>query len=207
MTSNNILDNLKRLKAIADTGLLYSKNEYDTERYSELYDISLKLLNEFSGNSIEELKLSFPPATDYPTAKVDVRGFMLSPDNKILLVREAIDGKWSLPGGWADIGQSPTETIIKEFLEETGLDIVPASLLAVFDKRLHAHPPEPFYVYKMVFQCLPSSFELRKGFDILDVGYFSVDELPQLSEVRILASQLKLLYNKVTTGDPLTYFD
>jgi len=207
MLNTEFLNEIKRLKSIADTGLLYCKNEYDKERYMELQEISFKLLNKFSGLSMRDLKFILPQAKDYPTAKVDIRGLAISPDNKILLVKESIDGKWSLPGGWGDIGYSPKETIIKEFKEETGLDVVAERLLAVFDKKKHPHPPQPFYVYKMVFHCKINSAELIKGFDVLDVQYFEIENLPELSEDRILKSQVEILFNKVISGNKDVYAD
>ncbi|CAA9528554.1 MAG: hypothetical protein AVDCRST_MAG96-3397 [uncultured Segetibacter sp.] len=207
MTNIELLEEVKRLKTIADIGLLYSKNNYDKERYTELQEISFKLLSHTTGNDIEALKFSFPAAADYPTAKVDIRGLVLSPEKKVLLVKESIDGKWSLPGGWADIGCSPKETVVKEFKEETGLEVTAKALLAVFDKRFHDHPPQPFYVYKMVFYCEPTSFELTKGFDVLDVQYFAIHNLPELSEDRILKTQIELVYQKVLSSDFQAYFD
>lgn len=203
----NLLEEAKRLKALADTGLLYASNEYDRERYHELQAISLRLLSAVSGHAVADLQQVFPLAVDYPTAKVDIRGLVLSPDKKILLAKESADGRWSLPGGWADVGFTPTEVIIKEMKEETGLDVKVQRLLAVFDKRRHPHPPQPFYVYKLVFWCEMVSGEISKGFDVLDVDYFAVDALPELSEDRILASQIEMLYQKVVTGDPTSYFD
>lgn len=207
MLNTEFLNEIKRLKSLADTGLLYSKNEYDKERYKELQDISFNLLHKFSGLDIQDLKFLLPQATDYPTAKVDIRGLAISSDNKILLARESADGKWSLPGGWGDIGYSPKETIIKEFKEETGLDVIAERLLAVFDKKMHAHPPQPFYVYKMVFYCKIISAEITKGFDVLDVQYFDIENLPELSEDRILKKQVRFLYNKVISGDKDVYVD
>lgn len=207
MDAHDQLNLLKRIKAIADTGLLYSTNEYDKERYTELQDISFQLLQEISGQPIELLKEIFPTAKDYPTVKVDVRAFVLSPDQKILLVKETTDGNWSLPGGWADIGFSAKEIAMKECKEETGLDVIPVRLLAVFDKKFHAHPPEPFYVYKIVILCEAVSFESNSGFDISDVQYFSIHELPDLSEFRILKSQLELLYRIALTPGNEVYFD
>jgi hypothetical protein len=93
MTNNQLLNEIKKLKAIADVGLLYSNNEYDKERYSSLQNISFKLLNIVSGKSIESFKESFPSVKDYPTPKVDIRGLLLSPDKKILLIKESADGK------------------------------------------------------------------------------------------------------------------
>ncbi|MCW3080422.1 NUDIX hydrolase [Segetibacter sp.] len=207
MKDIGILNEIKRLKSLADVGLLYCKNEYDKERYLELQQISLNLFAEVSGTSREDLTCIFPPAKDYPTAKVDIRGVMISADKKILLVQESVDGKWSLPGGWADIGFSPKETIIKECKEETGLDVIPDRLLAVFDKKMHPHPPQPFYVYKMVFYCRELTTEITKGFDVLDVDYFAFDNLPTLSEDRILSSQIKLLVTKVLEDDYEVYVD
>lgn len=207
MLNTAFLNEIKRLKAIADTGLLYCKNEYDKERYLELQEITFRLLNEFSGSSQEDLKFMFAPAKDYPTAKVDIRGLAISDNNEMLLVKESIDGKWSLPGGWGDIGYSPKETIIKEFKEETGLDVTPERLLAVFDKKMHTHPPQPFYVYKMVFNCKVISAKITKGFDVLDVQYFNIENLPDLSEDRILKSQLELLFEKAITGNKDVYVD
>jgi hypothetical protein len=96
MTSIELLDEIKRLKAIADVGLLYAKNEYDKERYTELQDISFGLLSKVSGHSVEMMKECYPLVSDYPTAKVDIRGFTLSAEKKVLLVKESVDGKWSL---------------------------------------------------------------------------------------------------------------
>lgn len=207
MNAHEHLNLLKRIKAIADTGLLYSTNEYDKERYTELQEISFQFLQQISGHSIETLKETFPTAIDYPTVKVDVRAFVLSPDQKILLVKETTDGNWSLPGGWADIGFSAKEIAVKECKEETGLDVIPVRLLAVFDKKFHAHPPEPFYVYKIVILCEAVSFESSNGFDIADVQYFSIHELPDLSEFRILKSQIELLYRTALTYGNEVYFD
>lgn len=207
MLNTEFLNEIKRLKSLADTGLLYCKNEYDVERYSELRDMSLRLLNEFSETNLEDLKFMFPPAIDYPTAKVDIRGVLFSHDKKLLLAKESADNKWSLPGGWADIGYSPKETVVKEFKEETGLVVIPDRLLAVFDKKMHPHPPQPFYVYKMVFYCKAITTEIKKGFDVLDVQYFDLNNLPELSEDRILKSQIQLLANKVFQNDYAVYVD
>jgi ADP-ribose pyrophosphatase YjhB (NUDIX family) len=207
MTNAATLNAIKRIKAIAEIGLLYSKNEYDKERYQEVQDISLELLQQVTSIPLEDLKLMLPTAQDYPTAKVDIRGVVVSSDHKILLVREIADGRWSLPGGWGDIGHSPKETIIKEFKEETGLSVEPERLLAVFDKRMHPHPPQPFYVYKMVFYCKVVAGDLARGFDVLDVQFFKLDELPPLSEDRILETQIRLAAKKIFENDLEVYVD
>jgi Hydrolase of X-linked nucleoside diphosphate N terminal len=97
--NNEILDEIKRLKSIADIGLLYCNNEYDKERYLELQEITLEMLSKVSGHSVDTLKETFPIAKDYPTAKVDIRGLILSGDKRILLIKESEDGKWVQPIG------------------------------------------------------------------------------------------------------------
>lgn len=205
--NTTLINHINRLKAIADTGLLYANNEYDIERYKELESMSMELLTQVSGMETQQLQSLFSPVKDYPTAKVDIRALIISADNKILLVQEQIDQKWSLPGGWADIGFSPKETVIKECKEETGLDVEVKRLLAVFDKRMHNHPPQNTYVYKMVFYCTAQSNDLNTGFDVLDAQYFNIHELPPLSEDRIIKSQIELVYNKVVNEDVAVYFD
>jgi ADP-ribose pyrophosphatase YjhB (NUDIX family) len=207
MGNTKILHDIQRLKSLADIGLLYSKDEYDKERYLELQQIGWSLMSQLSEASLEDVKAMLPPARDYPTAKVDIRGLMISEDKKVLLVKESMDGKWSLPGGWADIGYSPKETIVKEFKEETGLDVIPERLLAVFDKKMHPHPPQAFYVYKMVFYCKATTTAISKGFDVLDVQYFAIDDLPELSQDRILEGQIRLLATKVFEDDHEVYVD
>jgi ADP-ribose pyrophosphatase YjhB (NUDIX family) len=201
------LEEIKRIKALAETGLLYAQNDYDKERYQELHEISFRLLAAVSGRKVADLKLHLPLSKDYPTAKVDIRGLVLAPGDKVLLVKESADGKWSLPGGWADVGFTPSEVIAREIREETGLEVSVRQLLAVFDKRKHPHPPQPFYVYKMVFLCEATSVEIQKGFDVLDVQYFPIDTLPELSEDRILTSQIRLLYQRLRNGEKDCYFD
>lgn len=206
---NSALLNLaKRIKSIADTGLLYNTNDYDRERYAELLEISHEMSGLLIDQPVEVIRNFYAPNKDYPTPKVDVRGLLLNDAGEILLAKEMADGKWTLPGGWADIGLSPGEVVVKEFREETGLAVKATRLLAVFDKKCHPHPAQAFYVYKFALLCeLTGEFRLQKGFDILDVGFFPLDGLPELSEDRILRSQIDLLYLKAQENDPVAYFD
>ena len=203
----NLLEEIKRINAIADVGLLYASNGYEKERYTELREVAVRMLREVSSQPIEELRLLFPSPSDYPTAKVDIRALVIDAEKRILMVQESADGKWSLPGGWAEIGYSPAETAQKEVKEETGLHVIAKNLLAVFDKRKHAHPPQPHYVYKLVFECDLVSGQIEKGFDVLDVRFFSLDALPELSLDRILKSQVELVFRKAIDGDRSAYFD
>lgn len=201
------LNLIKRIKSLADAGLVYSENKYDEERYTELREISLELLSDISSQEIESLRSFIKPEKDYPTPKVDIRAFALNELKQILLVKESYDGKWALPGGWGDIGYTPSEVAIKEIKEETGLTASPERILAIYDKRNHPHPPQPFYVYKIVFLCKLENYKTAKGFDIEDVAFFEIDNLPELSEDRILKSQIQQLYSKVINGEKSVYYD
>lgn len=185
----------KRIKSIADIGLLYSKDAYDRERYTELHEIALELMAQLIDKPVEVVRSFYSDVTDYPTPKVDIRGFAVNDKNEILLVREGVDKRWTLPGGWADIGLTPSEVAVKEFKEETGLAVKPERLLAVFDKKMHPHPEQPFYVYKMVILCsITGELSFEAGHDMLESAFFPSDQLPELSEDRILASQIQLVH-------------
>jgi len=194
MSSIAILNYAKRLKTIAHLGLTYSSNEYDLERYQELEQISLEMMAMVTGQPLEILSTYFQSKKEYITPKVDIRVVIFNEQQEILLVKEKADGKWSLPGGWADIGLSPTEVAVKEALEETGFTVKPKKLLAILDKRCHPHPPQLDYVYKVFIQCEISSGVYNAAFDILDIGFFAQNSIPELSTDRVLPSQIDLMF-------------
>ncbi len=201
------LNYLKRLKALADTGMVYSKEPYDLERYEEIKKISLQLMSEVTEMPLETITSFYGPQKDYPTPKVDIRGIVLNDQGEVLMVKEQVDGNWSIPGGWADIGYTPSEVIQKEIKEETGLDVTVEKLLAVYDKKCHDHPPQAHYVYKIVFFCKLTGGEINKSFDILDVDYFPVDKLPPISKDRILDEQIRELVALIQSGSNEVLFD
>ncbi|WJH33688.1 NUDIX hydrolase N-terminal domain-containing protein [Paenibacillus sp. CC-CFT747] len=129
----------KQIQAISQIGLTYSKDPYDLERYEALRELSVDILAYHTTASREQIRLTFASDTGYATPKVDVRAVIFEKD-RLLLVREKIDGAWALPGGWADIGYSPSEVAVKEVKEESGYDVKPSRLLAVLDKKFHLHP-------------------------------------------------------------------
>lgn len=189
----------QKIQSIANIGLLYCKDEYGKERYKELKEIALASTAKLANKSVEAVTNYYDKVVDYPTPKIDVRAFIVNEAKELLLVQERADGKWTLPGGWADVGDTASESVLKEVREETGLTATVSRLLAVFDKKKHPHPPQPFYVYKMVFLCeVTGGWNFVKAFDVLNTGFFSIDALPELSEDRILASQLKTLYRHYT---------
>lgn len=184
-----------RIRALAQNGLVYAENEYDTERYTELLELSDKITGLVFGYSVAEIKDCFSLEKDYVTPKVDIRAVVFNERHEILLVKERADGCWSLPGGWADVGYSPKEMAVKEVKEETGLEVVPLKLLAVQDKKCHNHPPALHYAYKIFILCEIIGGQLCPAFDIPDNGFFPQNNLPPLSLERVLKSQIDLMFD------------
>ena len=184
---------LQQLKALAEIGITHADSGYDLERYQEIRQISLELLGDWVNQPVEKLKDFFLEPEDYPTPKVDVRAYIENEKGDLLLAQESVDGKWTIPGGWADIGETPLECVVKEVKEETGLEAEVIRLLAIYDKRCHPHPPRPHYVYKLIFLCKTTGGVLNPGFDMKGAQFFGWDQLPELSEDRILRSQLEQL--------------
>jgi len=192
--ANELITLAKRIRALNETALVYSHNNYEIDRSRELIAISDRIAALASGLTEEDIAACYIPAKDYVTPKVDVRAVVFNAQGEILLVREQADGKWSLPGGWADVGFTPTEIAVKEAKEETGYDVRVVRLLAVFDKRCHPHPASPYYIYKFCFLCeIVGDEAAALTFDILDCGFYPIDRLPPLSIDRILPEQILLL--------------
>jgi len=177
----------KRLQALASTGLHYCGDEFDRERYREVAGIAnemLALLGNVPVGRIEGLVPDF--AKGYATPKVDVRGAVFE-DDKVLLVREASDGLWTLPGGFAEIGTSPAENVEKEIREEACLDVTATRVYGIRHKARHPYPPDSRDVYKLFFLCeTRDNREPRAGAETTAVGFFALDNLPPLSTARVL---------------------
>ena len=183
----------QRIRALSQTGLAYSHNAYEIERCRELIDISNRITSIVSGVGEDAINTCYTPVKEYITPKVDIRAVIFNENDEVLLVREKADGRWSMPGGWSDVGYTPTEVAVKEAKEETGLDVRVVRLLAVMDKRCHAHPVSPFYIYKMFILCEVIGGQFCETFDILDRGFFPLHNLPPLSLDRILPEQISLM--------------
>lgn len=197
----------QKIRALSQTGLVYSDNEYNTERYEELVHLSNSITALITNNEVSTIEGCFRVEDDYVTPKVDVRAVVFNDKNEILLVQERADGGWAIPGGWADVGYSPKEIAIKEVREETGLNVEPIQLLAVLDKKCHNHPPAPHYAYKIFILCRLIDGEFTSAFDILDKGFFKQNELPLLSEERTLKSQIDLMFEYKNNPDKQAIVD
>lgn len=194
-TPANLLQIADRIRAIARNGQFYALNEYDKERYDELLDLSNRLTAILTNTEVETVATCYIPITDYLTPKVDVRAVIFDEEERILMVREKEDGKWSLPGGWGDVGFSPSEVAVKEVHEETGYEAIPIRLLAILDMSRHHHPPVSHHIYKIFIRCSISGGTPKTAFDTLDVGFFPLDALPPLSTQRITLEEIMLMYD------------
>jgi len=189
----NSIELVKKIQSIAYAGLEYCENDFDRERYEDLKKLSQSLLAEITGTPLEKIQDLFAKEVGYQTPKVDVRAVVFK-ENKILMVKEKIDGRWSVPGGWADIGYSPSEIAIKEAKEEAGADVKPVRLLAIVDKLKHGYPISPFHIYKIFILCELVNNTLSSGTETSDVNFFSLEQLPVLSETRITIEQIQMLF-------------
>ncbi len=201
------LELAKRIQAISQVGLTYSTDEYNRERFSELQTISYELIRLFTGLPLAVISDFYLTGKEYPTPKTDIRAVIFNSGREILLVREKADNRWSLPGGWADIGYSPKEIAVKEVAEETGLVVVPKRLLAVLDKNLHPHPPALEHTYKYFIQCDITGGEIKGAHDISEARFFPQLDLPPLSEERVTISQIDLMFEFLDNPAKEVVFD
>jgi ADP-ribose pyrophosphatase YjhB (NUDIX family) len=189
------LETAKKLQAISKTGLHFSENPYDRERYEQIAELGNELIAHYSLHTPVEIERFFANNEGYVTPKVDVRALVVKND-EILMVQEKADGKWTIPGGWADVGYTPYEIAVKETFEEAGLNVKPIRLLAVMDKKCHPHPPSPFYSYKVFILCEIIGGTVHPGIETLDARFFNCNNLPELSVDRLTQNQLDIIIER-----------
>jgi ADP-ribose pyrophosphatase YjhB (NUDIX family) len=197
----------KRLQAISQNGLLYAKDHFETERHVQVQQIAAEILSAYSGLDAARIRDLFAEQVGYATPKVDVRGVVIR-DGQILLVQEAEDQRWTLPGGWADPGESPREAVEREVYEESGYRTRATKLLAVYDRSKHPHyPPFAFHVYKLFIRCEILGGESKASSETSSVGYFSGSALPELSISRVTEAQVRRLFELVRSENLPADFD
>lgn len=207
MSDTFYFEKLKRIHALAEIGLAYSDSGYDRDRYEEMREISLELLEKLTEVPIQKIAPVIEEHNGYRTPKVDVRAVVFNEEHKILLIREMVDNCWSLPGGWGDIAFSPSEVAEKECLEEAGLKVKAKRLLAVMDKQKQGMPPQFEYIWKIFILCEKIGDEVSTGTETTGVGWFAENEFPELSLPRTHENQLKMMF-EYDRGERIeTYFD
>jgi ADP-ribose pyrophosphatase YjhB (NUDIX family) len=196
----------RELQAIAQTGLTFSQDNYDLDRYRRLRAIAVEMLAVGSRTPFERVHGLFEQDLGYPTPKVDVRAAVFRED-RILMVREISDGRWTLPGGWADVNQSPKECVEREVREESGFEVRAVKLAAVHDRRLHNRSAHPHSIYKLFFLCELTGGEASPSIETSAVEFFARDQLPELSLGRTSPMQIERMFEHREHPELRTEFD
>src|SRR3954447_7704421 len=194
------------LNALAQDGLTFCENPYDIERYVAVRTIAAEMIAHGSGTDVGRVLDMFASDAGYATPKVDVRGVVFR-DGKILLVQERSDGLWTLPGGWADVGDSPADAVVREIREESGYETRATKLLALLDRNRHGHPPHLNHIYKVFLRCEILGGSPATSNEIQGVGFFAEDEIPELSLTRIMPSQIARIFEHLREPDLPADFD
>lgn len=185
----------RELQAIAQTGLTYCRDPFDRQRYEQIRDLAAQIFAGHTDTPIDRIAGLFDAQSGYATPKVDVRGAVFRDDGRLLLVRERHDDRWALPGGWADVHQTPRENIEREVREESGFECRVRKLAAVWDRTRHGHPPQPFFAYKMFFLCALTGGAATPSIETSEIGFFAENELPpDISLGRVQPHQLARMF-------------
>jgi ADP-ribose pyrophosphatase YjhB (NUDIX family) len=205
--AEQLLRPLRELLSISQIGLAFAKDEFDRERYvrvRELVEAMLRIPH--AANPAFDPSVVLGAEAGYTTPKVDVRGAAFR-DGRILMVRERSDGRWTLPGGWADVNQSPAEAIVKEIREESGFEAKVVKVAALLDRRRHPHPSQFHHAYKVFFLCELTGGSAGVSIETDAVDFFAEDALPPLSTQRVTAAQIGLMFHHLREPGLPTDFD
>jgi ADP-ribose pyrophosphatase YjhB (NUDIX family) len=197
----------RELRAIAQTGLTFTTDRFDRQRYERVRELAASMLAQGSGEQFEVIIEILREGWGYATPKVDVRGAAFV-DGRVLLVREISDGNWTLPGGWADVNQSAAECVVREIAEESGFLARARKLAAVRDYQRSGHPPRNVdSIYKMFFICEITGGAARASNETSEVAFFARAALPPLSLGRTTAAQIDRMFHHAEHPDLATDFD
>jgi len=189
----------RQLQALAQTGLAYTENVFERERYESIRRIAAEIMATPAGIDAEYIDGLFAEEMGYATPKVGVRAAVFRQEGDrpaILLVKEKTDGQWTPPGGWVDIEDSPAEAVVRETYEEAGLRVEPQRLVAVYDPQRHGmSPPRPFALIRLFFLCEVLDGSPAPGLETEAVGFFPADSLPPLSLHRVTEAQVRRLFD------------
>jgi len=199
------LEWVKQLQALAQTGLAFVNNEYDRERYTTVMAIAAAMAADRAGDDPARLAGIFAAEGGYATPKVDVRAAAFQGE-RILLVKERADGGWTLPGGWADIGDGPRSAVEREAREESGYEVRAMKLAAVYDRNRHEHTPHLYHIWKLFFVCEIIGGAPSASIETEAVEFFALDALPPLSIGRVTVLQIAHMFeHRQHPGWPTTF--
>ena len=195
----------REIFSLSQSGITYSGNEYDIQRYKRLQEIAAEIIESQSGTTKESALESFSMQAGYITPKIDVRGAVVH-EGKILLIQERADGRWAIPGGWADLGNTPASVAEREVWEESGFRVKAEKVVAVLDAN-RVEPMEFYHAYKIIFLCRLLDGEPRTSYETLAVDFFELNNLPPLSLYRTSESMLQEVFAHVKDPGRPTAFD
>ena len=204
-SKNQLIDWAIELQALAQAGIHYSKDVFDTERYTRIREIAVEIICENTEIPLNKTKSLFCCETGYQTPKIDTRAAIFK-DGKILLVQEK-NGTWSLPGGWCDVNLSVKENIIKEVKEEAGLDIIVEKVIAIQDREKHNKPLYSWRICKIFLQCAPGEGEFLKNGETISSAWFDEKNLPKLAIEKNNEEQIKTCFRAFKTENWKTLLD
>ena len=195
----------REIQAISQTGLHYAENDYQVQRYSRLSEISAEIISSHVDMENSELIEILNQQVGYATPRIDVRGAVFQA-GKLLMVRERLDGGWTMPGGWVDVGDTPSGAVEREVYEESGFEVKSRKVIGVYDAN-RSGPLEIFHAFKIVFLCDILSGEARTSDETSEVEFYSKSELPNiLSGERTRSRHLEDAFTALSRELP-TYFD
>jgi ADP-ribose pyrophosphatase YjhB (NUDIX family) len=200
-----LLEWVERLAAVAQTGLTFTPGVFDRERYAEVRRIAAEMAA-FEEGDVERIEALFAGATGYATPKLITRVAVFR-DQQVLMVQEAADGGWTLPGGWVDVGEAPAGAAEREVREESGYLVRAVKLAGVYDKLRRPYPVTPFHAYLLYFICELEGGEPAPSLETLDVGWFDEDRLPPLSPGRVTEAEIRRMFEHHRRPDLPTDFD
>ena len=195
----------REIFSLSQSGLTYSGNQYDLERYKRLQEITAEIIASQSEISKESVLDSFSMQAGYITPKVDVRGAVVR-DGNILLIQERADGNWAMPGGWADLGDSPATVAEREVWEESGFRVKAEKVVAVIDAN-RIEPMEFYHAYKIIFLCRLLDGEPRTSYETLAVDFFDPRHLPPLSSYRTNEDMIREVFAHIENPERRAAFD
>lgn len=169
----------REILAVAQTGAAFTKDPYDRERYHALRGLGARVMAARTGEDGARIEALFAAETGYATPKIGVRGAAFDARGRLLLVRETVDnGRWTLPGGWAEVNQTPAQSVAREVFEESGYRVRPTKLAAVWDRARQPHPPSPYSVVRLFFLCTLEGGEAATSLETSGHGWFFEPDIP-----------------------------
>ncbi len=196
----------REIQQLSQTGAAFAVTDYEKDRYKRLTEITSEIISHHTDLEKEALNKVLMNQPGYATPKVDVRAAVIK-DGKILLVQENTDNCWAMPGGWADVGDVPSEVAIRETKEESGFDVKPVKVIGVFDANRVEGKLEFFHAFKIVFLCELISGNASTSNETLDVKFFNLDNLPALSLNRTNERHINEIMLHLKNPDRATFFD